>query len=248
MSACTLSNPVWRKRSIVFFAFMGGAGLLLTIITYEHTPDALHLGDIVQIIAGRFLQLLGTWQFKIGGALIIGFIAFPIMQWVIKIYSPVDKLEWVNGPEIFHLCDSKLVQTARSDAERLRALELEDKNIQAENFFCNQTGPFANPDQTELERTEKLDELKRRMAELYPAMSDAKTKRNISYAHIESDLYEKLINGNLVAKGFLAPINPYSEELLIPSARWRFLRFANELRDASGEDMTYKAVSVARPK
>jgi predicted membrane channel-forming protein YqfA (hemolysin III family) len=47
VSSLTLSNPVWRKRTVIFFALMGVIGLILTVIAYENTPDVPHISDVI---------------------------------------------------------------------------------------------------------------------------------------------------------------------------------------------------------
>ncbi len=92
----------------------------------------------------------------------------------------------------------------------------------------------------------KLESAKQRAKEVFANVQKATTLRNASYNAAIDDIYRKLQNGDLVAKGFLIPIDINSEEIIIPASRWRFLKFNKDFTEASGEGIEYKAIAVAR--
>lgn len=67
-----------------------------------------------------------------------------------------------------------------------------------------------------------------------------------------ADLYGKLQNGSLVAKGFAEPIKAENDEIMIPKAQWRLVRLdgwplASTLgEEATGHGITYKSVRIKR--
>jgi hypothetical protein len=150
-----------------------------------------------------------------------------------------------------NLGDDDLVNQANVDASAFRLLEQEYNNLQAELFFANQgnPNPFAHlvhPNAPLNDAQKKVNEIKKRSEMVYPELDKAKRKRDASYIAAVDDIYNKLRNGHLVAKGFLTPIDTKSEEVTIPASRWRFLKFNQDFTEASGEGITYKAIAVAR--
>jgi hypothetical protein len=64
------------------------------------------------------------------------------------------------------------------------------------------------------------------------------------------DVYEKLINGTLIAKGFRHPIRSTTMEREIPAAHWRIIRFNGDFTEARSQNASlgiqYSGITVAR--
>jgi len=67
VSSLALNNPRARRWFIIGFGLMGALGLVLTIITYENTPDVPHIGealaDLKQFISSFGHTHLWIWTF-----------------------------------------------------------------------------------------------------------------------------------------------------------------------------------------
>jgi hypothetical protein len=62
------------------------------------------------------------------------------------------------------------------------------------------------------------------------------------------DLHEKLRKGELVAQGFLLPVEKDSVVADIPAERWRFLKLNDDFTKASGESLSYAGIAIAKPR
>jgi hypothetical protein len=61
-------------------------------------------------------------------------------------------------------------------------------------------------------------------------------------------IYEKLKNGELIARGFRDAIVPNSnpKEVEIPAEYWKFLKFSGDYKNASGKGIGYTDIEIAR--
>jgi hypothetical protein len=100
------------------------------------------------------------------------------------------------------------------------------------------------------QRVEAIDELARLTPEY-----DSTCKQSTKLVETEEDcrealrmnIVEQLLEGKLIAKGFLAPHIAGASEKLIPSQEWRFLSLDWEGDQALGPNFEYIALLVGKP-
>jgi hypothetical protein len=102
-------------------------------------------------------------------------------------------------------------------------------------------------DEERHEWSEKLAKLTSEKDETY--------KKHAKWVQTEEDcrealrmnIHDQLLNGSLLAKGFLSPHTPSVPERIIPQEEWRFLSLDWEGNQALGPNFEYIAVLVGRP-
>jgi hypothetical protein len=65
---------------------------------------------------------------------------------------------------------------------------------------------------------------------------------------LRTNIHDQLLQGELMAKGFLAPHKPGAAEIIIPKEEWRFLILDNDGGQALGPNFEYIAVLVGKPR
>jgi hypothetical protein len=61
------------------------------------------------------------------------------------------------------------------------------------------------------------------------------------------DVYSRLSNGELISRGFRPPVESSHDEVPIPAAQWRLLRFDKDMNNAEGGGIAYVGFAVGRP-
>jgi hypothetical protein len=64
---------------------------------------------------------------------------------------------------------------------------------------------------------------------------------------LRTNIHSQLLQGELIAKGFLAPHAPGTSEIIVPKEEWRFLSLDHEGDQALGPNFEYIAVLIGRP-
>jgi drug/metabolite transporter superfamily protein YnfA len=258
VSALALHNPKSRTWCVIGFASLGLIGLLLTIVTYESTSGVPHFMDFVGVIA---IPLSDIWQylldlaqvraFQIGLAFVLGFALFPLTIWIYRNFKNdayLRKQQWFTCNAIGHLGDKRLMTAAQTASDRLSELEREYESVQAEIQSFGSAAAFRSmagvtaPTDTDARYAAAVEKLRTITREM-----DAQRRTgNSAFRAALDDLYDRLRNEELVAKGCLAPIDASVTEQIIPAWQWRFLKFTGDYTEASGEGIAYKAIAVAR--
>jgi hypothetical protein len=83
---------------------------------------------------------------------------------------------------------------------------------------------------------------------LYREYEAANKGHQVLYLEVINELHEKLRTGELVAQGFLYPMEKDSTAVLIPAERWRFLKLNRDFTEASGKDIIYVGIVIAKAK
>jgi len=103
---------------------------------------------------------------------------------------------------------------------------------------------------SEIERSEMSQEYAMLSAE-----KDRIGKKNVEWIETQENcqealrmnIHSQLMDGELVAKGFLAPHTPGTQERIIPKEEWRFLSLDDNGDQALGPNFEYIALLIGRP-
>jgi hypothetical protein len=60
------------------------------------------------------------------------------------------------------------------------------------------------------------------------------------------DIYNKLTEGKLIAKGFKDPLGVSPKEIEIDASYWKFLKFTGDYKEAEGKGMKFTGIEVAK--
>jgi hypothetical protein len=108
----------------------------------------------------------------------------------------------------------------------------------------------ATPALEEARRTEAIDELVKLASEYAKVSKESQplgnTEENCREA-LRMNILDQLLDGKLIAKGFLAPHNAGAPEKVIPKEEWRFLMLDWEGDQALGPNFEYIAVLIGKP-
>jgi hypothetical protein len=246
VTAATLTNPFWRRLGIWGFGALGVVSLVLTIITYGQASDPLpDIKAWVWRSAQDFWQLMlaiiSSRLFQIPVAFIAGLALGAVGLFIYQNRPPK---EWHTSYDILKLGNRELL---RADGEAVAALnkiayELEEATVARDK--AKPTGDFwamkvlTDPPQAYREAEEKRKELD---LQYYKQA----TIRQQCFTAAINEMYGRLRNGSLIAKGLLEPVAINTEETEIPAVHWHFLKFNEVGTQATGEGITYKAISVA---
>jgi hypothetical protein len=241
VSALALENPVYRIRAVIFFGIMGIVGFCLTLVTYgvPHFADAM---AYVQppLIAFWDAFIWTIWRPSVGMlvALVVGLVLGPTS---VIFYSKFKSRTWYSSYDIFKLADPALMRSAdvaeneiQELAERILALGEERRN------FGLQPDGSINIDRDALEI---LQAATRRASAQNSAAHDLREKaRRMALG----DIYNKLTEGKLVARGFKDPLGLNPKEKEIESSYWKFLKFTGDYKEAEGKGIKFTGIEVAR--
>jgi hypothetical protein len=142
------------------------------------------------------------------------------------------------------LASNEINQAIIEAVKRLNAIRDKSVGLEARRReVSTKIGPFAAlQTPTPVELASVTEEIQKTNEEWFSESTQYEGLRK----QLIDEIYGKLSNSILVAKGFVPPLQTNSDEFLIPAAQWRFLRFDKEMKNVEGAGVTYLAVAVAR--
>ncbi len=146
---------------------------------------------------------------------------------------------WYTYSAIRLLAAPELQTAATSNAENVR--EAQRKYDEAMEGFKH----FAIAGLDSMMSKEWM-QAKSRADTLHEELRMQRKHLSASHRRVMDYIYKQLQEGTFVARAFLTPVNKHPEQIIIPAAQWRFLRFNDDLSEASGQDITYTMIDVAR--
>jgi hypothetical protein len=257
----------WRHKVFVNGLFVCGLALFATAIFWPAiaplVPNKLDtsLGDVASnATAWLILAMLTTsaiclldyrarskWQKEFPNVVRLleeGNFA-PLPSTSLAASSTRDNRSWFSSYDIILLADLAIRErmgNAKAEAEKIQkqiaAYAAERKKLQPNDRFAGLV-PMNNP-------PEGLEILQEKAAEAQAQLAAQEMAYTRVHAEALRDVYAKLQAGVLVAKGFLDPIDADSTEVEIPSARWRFLQFQGDYKQAMGQGIKYVGIALAR--
>jgi hypothetical protein len=157
-----------------------------------------------------------------------------------------DSRQWFSSYKIFDLAEPSLMKAAvgLEESTELAEKHLEDiqRDRQLFGFRRNATdaiNDLVNPSPEMVQWKAAEEEATRKFL-------TEQRQRDSARAGALEDIYQKLRNGKLVAKGFAPPVGSDSGELEIPVAYWRLIRFNGDYTQAKGQELQYVGITVAR--
>jgi hypothetical protein len=248
VSALALENPIHRTRAIVLFGILGVVGFILTVLTYEQTSGVPHITDLVDWIRPRIItawEILtwAMWRPSVGmlATFVVGLILGPFSIWL---YLRSKRRNWHSSYDIFKLADPELMKDAEVAEEKVQKLSEGIRELQIERERLNLGIPFGSgPISEEPEYKAKLREAARDASAKNLALHELREKAR---RNALGDIYEKLKEEKLIAKGFKDPLGLHPKENEIPAAYWKFLKFSGDYKEAEGKGIKYTAIEIAR--
>jgi hypothetical protein len=252
VSSLTLSNPRARRWAVICFGLMGVVGFVLTIITYENTPDVPHLGDalsdVKQAISSFGEGHLWIWTFlclAVGlAAGVYGVRFLPKREHKDKT-APVVR-DWLDPlVAIEKYADPKLRaerDSGRGTAETLKAL-IDSLNQQ----FNAETqklpfGPAPNHD----------SDLVAELGKKHRIAREQLNQLGEQVWFIEREIVNRIVGqlkgGDLAAKGFRQTKDSVADSSdIIPKDQWQLLKFDTydtHMQTARGGNWKYIGVQI----
>jgi hypothetical protein len=245
VSALALSDRA-RRISIGAFSILGVANLMLIIVTYEHTPDVPHFSDLVVVLAmaaakahNNLIDLAENRAFELIAAVAVG---IGLGFFGPREYRKRKQRRWLSSYDIFKLANPDLMKDAEIAEEEVQKLSERMRELQIERESLGQ--PFGSgPISEEPEYMAKLREAARDASARNLALHELREKAR---SNALGDIYEKLKNEKLVAKGFKDPLGLHPTENEIPATYWKFLKFSGDYKEAEGKGIKYTAIEIAR--
>jgi hypothetical protein len=157
--------------------------------------------------------------------------------------------KWLSSLKIFDLADPKLMNDAiKVEADNQEIMEsIRRYQAERESLIPLTKPPFgSSPITAESEASEAIRILQASVREASLRSSALLETRERARMRALEDIYEKLQNGELIAKGLLEPVGANPKEINIPAEYWRFLKFKSDYKEAEGKGIKFTAIVVAR--
>jgi hypothetical protein len=232
-----LSAAAWQIIYRYFWEFVRSLG-------YEQLSKAVHM--LVDQIPMAWVEQFGPSVILagVGGYLFLK--SKPVEMPPTLTQPNADNRQWLYSYDMYNLADRELALLATTESEKFGELDQEFENLNYQLMAMSSAKGLTLAAGIAIPETKDIVQIRERMNVVLRQREEQRHKRNQSSLRVVDDLYEKLRNGAIIAKGCLAPVSNNAEEIPIPSWQWRFLRLNNTLTEASGENITYKAVTAAR--
>ena len=234
----------YRRFFIATFSVLAAGNFVLIVRTSEATPGVRHFSDLVLVSAtaavtarDNLVALTENRTLQIAAAVIIGVILGFVGP---HTYQRYKRRVWYSSYGIFKFVDPKLIVEA--DAQ-IQALADQILALQKER---SELGHM--PDGSINIDRDALEILSASAREASAKQSAAYELREKALRDAAGGIYEKLKNGELIARGFRDAIVPNSnpKEVEIPAEYWKFLKFSGDYKNASGKGIGYTDIEIAR--
>jgi len=238
-----MTQAGWTHRWFVRGMFGLGALLAAASVGWRYIETRLPvIGDALQIVA----QSRAAWFFaSIAPALVAGMLLSDSLrrhreaagkprEWM-TIFGAMEKLARQDLIDRYRYVSQQVYDNANT------AIALEKRVSELQ---------IAAPAFEGSQRSEIIDELVKLSAE-----HGAVCKQSRGLVETEGDcrealrtnIHSQLLDGDLIAKGFLAPHAPGTSETIIPKEEWRFLMLDHEGDQALGPNFEYIALLIGKP-
>jgi len=159
-----------------------------------------------------------------------------------------DTRNWLSSYAIFELADQKLMTEAINAEAEVEKLERKYNDLENERIALRSSprGAFKAASALQQPVSEAEEVLGKAVRDAYIKAQAERDYRTSARAKALEDIYAKLRSGDLVAKGFLDPVLPNAEEIIIRAAHWRIIRFNGDYTLAEGQGIKYIGITVAR--
>jgi hypothetical protein len=254
VSSLTLSNARARFWFVVGFSLMGALGLVLTIITYESTPDVPHLGDALgdlgQAISSFSHRYLWVWTVL---CVAVGLVVGALGTRFLPKHVGKDKTE----PVVRNWLDPIVAIERHADPvlrAQLNSLRQKAESLKTQIDSLNQQfdaevkklpfGPSPNHD------SELVAELGRKHSAAATLLNELGEQVWSIEREITRRVLERLKNGDLAAKGFRQTKDSVADASeIIPKDQWQLLRFDTydiHMQTARGGNWKYIGLQIGR--
>jgi hypothetical protein len=222
--------------------------LIFLTYTFENTPgNPQPVSTSIKTVASFAKSVVVSPLFQFPATFVLG----GLVGWYARsrgLRRP-PQLQWFSSFEIGNLAPDELVQAAREDSDAYAEVERQYHEVEAQIYAFGQAqGLHRLTTSMAVPEADELVALREKLREIVGRLEERRRRRNASFSRAIDFIYENLRNGTLISKGCIAPVTPQSEEIAIPAWQWRFLRFNTDLTEAAGEDLSYKAVGVAKAR
>lgn len=244
-TAATLTDPLWRKVGITGSILLGLVGVILHLATNETTQS------IIASTWSGFVTFVQTRGFQIVLALLIG-VAIgiagrgPFKKLFHRAMNPPDKRLWLSNVDIYAWAGKERIRARNEAFDRSEAALIawhaadDEKSVVLAGL-----GAFASFTENP---TPEVAEAQRKAEGALQNYGNAGRELQRLEAELRNTLHDRLVEGTLLAKGFLPPFSHQSVDVDIPPSQWRFLRFDKDMESAEGQGVKYIGVTVTDPK
>jgi hypothetical protein len=153
---------------------------------------------------------------------------------------------WFSSRNILLLTDVTIRERWSLVRQKVDALEAEAQRLEQERSVLSaKLGPLAmlqaNPDPD-------FADISVRATRANQEMYAEGRNLDVINRQLLDDIYIRLSSGHLISKGFCSPVESNHDEVPIPAAQWRLLRFDKDMNNAEGGGIAYIGIAVGRPK
>lgn len=236
VAALAVPDSRAKRISITVSLLLGAAWLCLAVYVHEQTPGNVpYVSRALISIVSFVADVVQSRIFQTAIALIVGIILGSqfsgIKRTDAKARKEAPALDWKASDSVLELAApskindrreqlSKIAELDAQLAEIAQLIELDGSNISTK-------------------RIKKRDNLMR-------FKDSTRQVERVLYLSLIQDIYEGLRSGTLIGRGFLLPVGKEDGVVNIPSNRWMFLRLNDDFTKASGENLTYAGLQIAR--
>lgn len=256
-----LENPAVRRRAITVFAALAVLEFLRIAITDERTPGMPHLLDAVDAARdgarAAWVHLL-AWPI-LSPVLILAAAIGGLAIWS---YARFGRREWLGSGDIVKkLADPEIMKDVEAAWEDMRRWEQSIEALREERSALaapyNYLGVVLPPKVAHLYR--KFGNAQLKVDDRVHLAGEAHRR---ALARALEEVYGKLRDGRLVARGRKAPVTGHGKIIRIPAEHWEVIRFNwdccsgpfvfsdrvkfADFTGASNDDLQYYGVEVAR--
>jgi hypothetical protein len=241
-------------KKLVLFLF----GAFVTAIIAYYVGKYLEKHDLVDVTGAVWGRVM-TWVDYLGALLaqrwfwptffgLTGFAGGLYLDAFMRRWVASDK-KWLSSLKIFDLADPNLMKDAiKAEADNQEIMEsIRNYQAERESLMPLAKPPFgSSPIMAESETSEAIRILQASVREASLRSSALLETRERARMRALDDIYQKLQNGQLIAKGLLEPVGTNPKEINIPAEYWRFLKFKSDYKEAEGKGIKFTAIVVAR--
>jgi hypothetical protein len=200
--------------------------------------------------ASPFIQSLAPFSYVVG-ALIVGTFTITFVRAAIGRRNKLPKVprveQWVSlESAAFSLANDERLDEHLQTMREQHAAQREFDALQSYGLLGMLPAPSGDP-KVEAETSEQKAERYARQTELMQILRSFNETTARQLAALRRDVQERLLRGDLVAKGYRGTLTEHDQEAaLIPASQWMVLRPV-ENNTARGDGIAYSGVQIGKP-